>query len=202
MKLLSLLIIFIVAVNCSPPVPEQKSQFSGGREVKTETKPRKPQHTESQINIDASPVQTAQAAQQTKADSSLFPFRLVEQHDILLIKSSDHKRISVSALPSTQAISLIAGFNGLVSLKTKDGIHYLTLTSGQTNKSLHFELSEKDSTVETSDQATVTQNQILMKSTKPIVYYISSDSKIHKLCLNLKSSGLNLQVENDLPSCL
>ena len=149
--------------------------------------------------------ETAQPAvpgQKTPAavpESLILPFEFNASHKSLLLKSADHKRISFSATPNTMPIRLVAGLSGTVSLKTQNGFHYLSLTPKQGSQTLHFELSESASTVETSDQAEVTQKQLLMTSSKPIVFYIQSNSEINVICLN--TSGLEevLKVVKELP---
>ena len=206
MKLISLCLLFSFAVGCVR-FNEKTSRFPGQREKKTHKRTRL-SPTASQVT--AQPADTSQVADsavsanqntvpKSDTESLIFPFRLSAGHNSLLLKSSDNEKISFSVKPDTQPFTLIAGLSGTVSLNTQNGTHYLSLTPNQGSQILHFELSEEGSAVETSDQAKVSQRQVLMKSNKPIVFYITENSEPHSLCINTSSIEKILTVVKELP---
>ena len=200
MRLISLLFLLSLSTNCVR-FDENDSKFSGGREKKDDRKPRLTQtHVNIQTTETAQQVASNQNAPASTSESLIFPIVPSANHTSFFIKSSDHQKISFSAQPDTQPLTLIAGLSGTVSLKTQNGMHHLSLTPHQGNKILHFELSETGAILATSDQAQVTQKQILIKSVQPITFYISSNSEIDVLCLNTASLEKSLKVVKELPN--
>ena len=205
MRLTSLFSLFILFTGCNF-APEEKNQFSGGREKMTKKRARETQENRSpappvvvKTTQTAQPAVPGQKTSATVSESLILPFKFSAGHKSVLLKSADHKRISFSAAPNTEPVRLIAGLSGKLSLKTQNGFHYLSLTPNQGSQTLHFELSESASTVETSDQAEVKQKQLLMTSSKPIVFYIQSDSEVNVICLNTSGLEKVLKVVKELP---
>ena len=202
-----LLGLFIFSISCIRLPNEEGAQFSGGREKKeTRARNRVEQNPEIATAEEPSPVVetvgTTEAPvniDKSSSENLIFPFQLSSLHSSLLIKSSDHKKISFSVDPKHQPLTLLAGLSGSVSLNTSNGTHYLKLTPTNGNVTLHFELSEAGSTLQTKDKAQVSQGQVLVKSTKPILYYISSNSEISVLCLNTSGLEQIIKVVKDLP---
>ena len=211
--------LFIFSTGCVFFPDDEKSEFPGER-GKKETKPRKGVEQDKEtINITTNPTGTTLAEDDEKSDFSgerketinanptaespsenlVFPFNVNTKHTLLLIKSSDNEKFSFSTQPSHPALKLIAGLSGTVSLQTNNGKHYLNLKSKSSNLVLHFELSVEGTTILTSNQAQVNQKDILMTSEQAILYYISSNSEIHALCLDTSDLEKIIQVRKEFP---
>ncbi|MCZ0932878.1 MAG: hypothetical protein OXJ52_06990 [Oligoflexia bacterium] len=200
MKLISLFLVFVFTTGCVWTT-EDESQFRGQRDKLKKPKVRSTLGEKTDIVATPShpPVAPKPSAPAPSAESLIFPLIPSASHSSFLLKSSDHKKISFSAKPDTHPLSLIAGLSGTVSLNTQNGVHYLSLTPSQSSKILHFELSEEGTTVETSNQAQVTQGQVLMKSNQPIVFYITENSETNLLCINTTQLETVLTVTKELP---
>lgn len=210
MKFVFALFLFTVACEF-----KEKPEFSppGGRErlttPKTRLTPTAPADTKTASVDQSIPAnQTAptdqtnpanQTADSSKTESLIFPIIPSASHTSFTLKSSDYKKIIFSAKPSSHPLSLIAGLSGTISLKSSNGMYYLTLTPKKGNLALHFELSEAETTLNISDQAQVTQNQNLLTSNKPILFYTTENSKISFLCINTTGLEKVLTVIKELP---
>ena len=190
----------LLIVACTRSNPET-NRFPGQREKQTHKRTRlSPTVNQTTIQTATTPSTNQKTAPKPNTESLIFPFILSEGHKSLILKSSDNEKISFSVQPETLPLTLVAGLSGTVSLKKQNETYYLSLTPHQARQILHFELSEKDSVVETSDQAQVSQSQILMKSSKPIVFYITENSEFHILCINTSSIEKSLTVVKELSS--
>ena len=189
-----ILALLLLAVGCE--YKKEREFRPGGRDKLTTPKTRLTPSTQTDINT--APV--TQTTSSPKAENLIFPIIPSSSHTVFLLKSSDYKKISFSAEPSVHPLSLLAGLSGTVSLKTSNGIYYLSLTPNQGNLILHFELSEAGTTVKTSDQAQVTQNQILMTSNKPILFYTTENSQVSLLCINTSGLEKILTIKKELPN--
>ena len=202
--------LFVAISGCEFRYSQEKTEsnnFSGNRvKIKGKRARATPNKQKTVVKATTSPEQSAdpqtaspQDNSEPQVESLIFPFTLTSNHNSLLVKSSDNKKISFHAKPETEPISLIAGLSGTISLNTENGVHYLDLIPDKGDQTLHFELSEEGTTVEIQNQAQVSQSQILMKSNKPIVFYVKTNSEIDLLCMNTADLEERLTVVKELP---
>ena len=196
MKIIILALFLFSTVSCI--VKDDKTQFPGERSKFSGKKARVTPTIENASGTASTPSPT-QTTPSTTTEALFFPFQFNSHHSSILLKSSDHQKISFSAEPSNFPLSLVAGFSGTVSLNTRNGIHYLSLTPRQGNSILHFELSETGTAVKTTNQAQVRQKQILMESNKPILFYITNNSELSLLCLDTSQLEKVFTVKKELP---
>ena len=189
------------ATSCVWTKQNDNTNHPGQRSKLKKPKPRLSPKAKTDIAVtpNNSPAPLSPSAPAPAVESLIFPIIRSASHNSFLLQSSDHKKISFSAKPNTHPLSLIAGLSGTVSLSTQNGTHYLSLTPSQGRKILHFELSEDGTTVETNNQSQVTQGQFLMKSIKPIVFYIEENSEISLLCINTTQIEKDITVIKELP---
>lgn len=228
MKYISLLLLIIFSTSCIPS-PEEESEFPGNRRQMRDKKPRglitskvddKPvnnlttqvlvqnttpsdQNKPEGLDQNTTPSHTLNTEQEDTPlrEDFIFPFRLTNKHSSLILKSSDHEKISFSVKPETEPLALIAGFDGKVSLKKNNGIIYLSLTphNNTTNQVFYFELNEKESLVEVEDKSSVSEGQVLMLSPKAITWYVEENEQISVLCINTSQLEKVIEVVKELP---
>jgi len=194
-KFLSLFLLVSLSLSlfsCFNIETSDKRRFHGNRERTDKTKPRKPPEPElPNLSI------TADGSQTT--EDLVFPLTLRPEHQSLNIQiSANNTKITVSALPNTVPLRVVAGWAGQVaaskiSLPDATIKHKIVLSPQSSNSKLHFELSST-ADLRVSDSLEVPQSYVLAETTEAFTFYVEQGEQLTVLCFPLDSLSQQIQL--------
>ena len=133
----------------------------------------------------------------TQPEQFVFPFSLADsQISSMSVSSSDNMHIRFFAVGGQ--LKLIASYSGLVSLDESQGLLVLS-PENPSNQRLHFKFQPEHSALAVGHQAQVKQKQLLLGSSKPIVFYLSLDGDKKEICFNLSGLEKEITVHKNFP---
>ena len=139
------------------------------------------------------------ATPSNKPKDLIFPLDLTHHRELHILGQND-SQIQLSVRPKEKPLRLLAGWSGQVSIETENSAITLTLYSSRHNKSIHYILSEADTTLQASDGQSVQQKDILAETTHPLIFSISHEGDPTPICLSVNNLSQKIKVVENIPS--
>ena len=179
-----LLVFLLASLACTGVSGDGLDRFRDGR-GKTDTRAR-----DQRTNLNSESAKSS-----SEPESFVFPFLVdKEQLSSMSVSSSDNIQFRFSGTGGP--LTLLASYSGLVSLE--EGQLILS-PSELPDYKLYFQFQQEGSTISTSHQAQVKQKQLLLKSSAPIVVYVTYKGTKYETCFNLEGVAEHITVNKDLP---